>query len=328
MTDHHLIHKRQIHNLWQQINRADLATSTDLLRGVLSPCVDWNASHPINELQGADAVLDAYWTPLKRAMPGLRRDHYLLFAGTFNNKDWVTATGYYHGTFHENWLGLPVAGMPVRLRFGEFYATADGKITEVYLLFDLVDLLQQVGVNLLTSYGGEQGYVPGPLTGDGVILDEQATDVSALSYQLVHDMIYEGLSKYDQQSLESMDMKSYWKLNMLWYGPAGIGTTRGLKGFEDQHQRPFLESFPDRRGGHHKARFADGLYVASTGWPSVVGTHVRDYLGVPGTGKPFKMRVMDWWRAEDGLLYENWVLLDLPHTFLSVGHDIFAEIRF
>jgi predicted ester cyclase len=247
-------------------------------------------------------------------------------AGEFDGKDWVTATGYYHGTFHENWLGLPVAGMPVRLRFGEFCALADGKITEVYLLFDLVDVLQQVGVNLLTSYGGEQGYVPGPLTGDGVLLTEQPADASAASLQLVYDMIYKGLAGYDQQSLASMNMTAYWKPNMLWYGPAGIGTTRGLKGFEDQHQGPFLVSFPDRRGGHHKARFGDGDYVASTGWPSVIGTHVADYLGVPGTGKPFEMRVMDWWRAEDGLLYENWVLLDLPHTFLTVGHDILAGL--
>ena len=30
----------------------------------------------------------------------------------------------------------------------------------------------------------------------------------------------------------------------MWYGPSGIGTTRGYKEFEDFHQDPFLEIFP------------------------------------------------------------------------------------
>ena len=33
-----------------------------------------------------------------------------------------------------------------------------------------------------------------------------------------------------------------------------------------------------------KARFAEGMYVASTGWPSLRCTHTGEYLGVPATG--------------------------------------------
>jgi hypothetical protein len=49
------------------------------------------------------------------------------------------------------------------------------------------------------------------------------------------------------------------------------------------------------------------------------------YLGVPASGRPIGLRVMDWWRAEDGLLAENWVMLDLPDLFLQVGVDILAR---
>jgi hypothetical protein len=38
------------------------------------------------------------------------------------------------------------------------------------------------------------------------------------------------------------------------------------------------------------------------------------------------MRVMDWWRQEDGLLAENWVLIDLPHLFLQMGVDLLAPL--
>ena len=43
-------------------------------------------------------------------------------------------------------------------------------------------------------------------------------------------------------------MVKHWHPNFMWYGPAGIGTTRGMKGFEDYHQIPFLVAFPDRGG--------------------------------------------------------------------------------
>jgi hypothetical protein len=40
-----------------------------------------------------------------------------------------------------------------------------------------------------------------------------------------------------------------------------------------------------------------------------------------------QMRVMDWWRAQDGLLAENWVLLDLPHFFLQLDVDLLARAQ-
>jgi hypothetical protein len=39
------------------------------------------------------------------------------------------------------------------------------------------------------------------------------------------------------------------------------------------------------------------------------------------------MRVADWWRCENGLLIENWVLIDLPHLLLQMGVDVFAQLK-
>jgi hypothetical protein len=54
----------------------------------------------------------------------------------------------------------------------------------------------------------------------------------------------------------------------MWYGAGGIGTTRGLKGFEDYHQIPFLVAFPDRKGSDigHFIRIGDGHYAVTGGW--------------------------------------------------------------
>lgn len=93
------------------------------------------------------------------------------------------------------------------------------------------------------------------------------------------------------------------------------------------HRIPFLTAFPDRVGGNHYARFGDGPYACSSGWPSIHATHKGDYLGVKATGNLITMRVMDWWRAEDGQLIENWVLIDFVDLFSRMGVGLFARAR-
>jgi predicted ester cyclase len=125
-----------------------------------------------------------------------------------------------------------------------------------------------------------------------------------------------------------MGMEEYWHEDFMWYGPAGIGTTRGIDGFQEFHQGPFLEAFPDREVGHHDARLAEGTYCASTGWPAVVGTHLGDgWLGLPATGNHVDMRVIDVWRREGDLLAENWVFIDMIDLLDQIGVDIFERLR-
>jgi predicted ester cyclase len=136
-----------------------------------------------------------------------------------------------------------------------------------------------------------------------------------------------GLMQYDQKSLESMGMERFWHPDMMWYGPAAIGTSRRLKGFQDVHQRAFLQAFPDRVGGNHKARLGDGVYVGSCGGPSINATHRGPWLGYPATGRRITMRVMDFWRREGTLLRENWVFIDQIDLLLQMDVDTFAMIR-
>lgn len=298
---------------------------------LLSPDSLWVVSHPVNELRGPQQVLQQFLEPIRQAMPDVERRTDVFFAGHWDGRidggagTWVTCTGHYLGKFQEPLWGIPPTGQPAWLRFGEFYRIEDGRIAEARILLDLVDLARQAGIRLLPPSSGLDLLVPGPRNATGILRDGAPIEQKDTCLPLVEAMIG-GLGRYDQKDLRSMGMDRFWRPDMMWYGPCGIGTSRGIDGFQVHHQRPFLVAFPDRKGGHHRARFGEGDYAASTGWPSVRATHTGPYLGTPASNSPITMRVMDWWRQEEGLLAENWVLIDLPHLFLQMGVDLMAHL--
>jgi predicted ester cyclase len=118
--------------------------------------------------------------------------------------------------------------------------------------------------------------------------------------------------------------EAYWSEDMVWRGPAGIGTLSSLKAFQDGQQRPFLHAFPDKKAVD-EVRLGCGQYAASTG--VVEGTHLGDWLGIPATGKKVKVRYMDIWRSEGNKLVENWVLIDLIDFMEQIGLNPLEIIR-
>jgi predicted ester cyclase len=290
----------------------------------------WSCAQPLNDLRGPGDVAELLLLPLRRAMPDVERRDDILIAGRFADRDWVTVTGHYVGTFERDLFGVPPTGGAAFLRFGAFHEVRDGRIGQTYLLLDLMDLARQAGVWVWPPSTGVDCLVPGPATGDGVRLGEGDPARGAETLALV-DAMLAGLGRYagDLDSLASMGQDRFWHPDMMWYGPAGIGTTRGLRGFQDFHQRPFLRALPDRKGGDHKARFAQDDYACSTGWPSLRATLAGpNWLGLPPTGRRIEMRVMDWWRREGGLLRENWVLIDLLDVQVQCGLDPFDRLAF
>ncbi len=300
-----------------------------VLASVFSDDCQWHLCHPFNLMRGNDEARQRLWAPLLAAFPDLERRTDIFMAGHWDGHIdggqgwWTSCTGHYLGTMRGRWLGLKARGEPVRIRFGEFHRWQHGQVVEARMIWDLVDVARQCGVDCLPQPTGWETWVPGPKTHDGLMLQPSALDLTRRSYDQVLAMLG-GLRRFDQDDLASMGMEAFWHPQMMWYGPAGIGTSRGLDGFERHHQAPFLKAFPDRKGGHHRARIADGPYVCSTGWPSVQATHLAPYLGTPATGKAVSMRVMDWWLCAADSLTENWVFIDLPHLFLQMGVEFDA----
>ncbi|WP_166482530.1 ester cyclase [Scytonema sp. UIC 10036] len=288
----------------------------------------WHVAHPVNEVLGSD-ILPKLWQPLLSAMPDLDRRSDIFIGNTSRIEDcetvWVAVTGHYVGTFQRSLFGISPTLQAATLRFGEFYRMEGSRIVECYVLLDFIDLMRQANCFVLPPSRGIEGLSPGPQFHDGLLRTVSPLHETEASLELVEAMIFGGLSRFDGADIRSMGMELYWHPHMMWYGPSGIGTARGIEGFEGNHQRPFLHAFPDRQGGNHRARIADGKFVASTGWPSVYATHRGEYLGVSATNRPVTMRVMDWWRREKSLLIENWVFIDIPHLMLQMDVDLFER---
>jgi predicted ester cyclase len=327
MADHILAAKRayfsQINALAETPHQSWLLALSQLY----SADIEWHGPHPINALIGIDALIDGFWKPFLHAFPDVERRDDIFIAGEFKNGVWVGATGYYTATFANDWLGIRATGGVINIRYGEFSRMVDGRVREVYIILDILDVLRQLGryPTMLSTPLGVLDRSPPPATRDGVNMALIDSAESKQSLDLVEAMIA-GLMQYDRISLDSMGMERFWHPDMMWYGPAGIGMSRRLKGFQDVHQRAFLNAFPDRIGGDHKARIGEGAYVGSTGWPSIRATHLGSWMGVPATNRRITMRVMDFWRREGDTLRENWVFIDQIDLLLQMDVDVMARL--
>lgn len=307
---------------------AALFAGQDGTAGLIGADSAWDISWPLAPLTGPDAVMARFIEPLRAAFTGLhRRD--LLFIGGDNARDeagtWVACVTHYVGTFHAPLFGIRPSGHLAFLRAGEFYRLDCGRITAARIILDLPDLMRQTGRMPLPSLGTEITF-PAPATQDGLC---PATGDGAESLDIVQRMLG-ALHVYDPKTKASAGQTGTggtWAEDMLWYGPAGIGSNYRWDGFVRDHRDPFLTAFPDRKGGNHYCRIGDGAYAAVSGWPSMTMTFRGDYLGVPATGQPLTLRVMDFYRTAAGRIAENWVLLDYGDLFHQMGVDLIARSR-
>jgi predicted ester cyclase len=143
--------------------------------------------------------------------------------------------------------------------------------------------------------------------------------------QLVDDM-YTGLN----ENVLGV-MRRYWKEDMVWEGPAGIGTMNGLDEFENVYRKPFIKAFPDKHATDI-VRIAEGDWVAASGYQDT--TFAEDWLGLKANGQRIRMRYMDFWRVEideetgERKLAENLVLIDILGVLEQCGYDINKVLKF
>lgn len=288
------------------------------LDDLLAPEARWFGCHPFGLVTGSEAVAARLWTPLKRAFSGLERRDHVFIGGDHHGDDWIAATGQYYGIFSAPFLGILETGRWAWLRFGEFYRLEDGRVAECYMLLDLPDLMRQAGMPAFSPSRGIETLVPGPATQDGVRLGRPDPGESRTSLALVDAM----LAPLFEPTREAMGMERFWSAEMMWYGPSGIGATRGLDGFFRDHTDHWVAAMPDWSADLDTPHFADDHYVAFVGWPSIHATQTGDLLGLPATGRPVQINLMDFWRRDGDRLAENWVLIDFPHLFAQLGRDV------
>ena len=306
----------------------DTTKLSSALDAYLAPDAVFHCGSPIGDIQGAKAITDKLWHPLKNAFTHMKSIPHVALDGVcaVDGKQWVSVTGIYTGNFTNNLYTIPATKVYTGLRYGEFYCVENNQITEAYILFDYIQLMNTAGVRVLPEHIGGCSDVQPPASADGMGWHTPRDDQqSEKTFATVMCMLAELLV---DKTTNAGEQKSYWAENMTWYGPSGIGTYHTLDGFK-HYRNAFLNTFPNRDYGNHNGVIAKNNYMSVVGWKGVHATHQGSgWLGLAPTGKDIVMPLMDFWRVNPAtdMIEENWVLIDIVNIFEQLGVDLFANI--
>ena len=311
------------------------AANADSVRKVISQFTNtdfqWYGVYPFNEQNGGDAVAEVFWIPFLSTWSNVQRRQDVFLAGTseIDNTDWVISMGHFMGLLDGNWLGFPASRKIAFLRYADFNCIKDGKIIRSSFFCDLIGFMYQLGINPLPPQTGASFIYPGPRTHDGLLFEPQDQRESQKTLELVNRMIGDlsDLNKNGNDCPSPDLLKKTWHDDMIWYGPAGIGASYTIPRYQEQHQLPFRKGLKDKLFNGHICRFAEGNYAGFFGWPNLTNTATGGFLGLPASGTPADMRVVDIYRRQGEKLSENWVLIDLPWWLKQQGVDVLERTK-
>lgn len=324
----HNQNKERIGHLRAALYDCDAGALRGQLAEIFAPDCLAQLANPLETLDGVAGLYELAYAPLLRAVPDLERRDFIVMAGESQGANWVGCCGHYLGVFERPWLDIPPTMHMLAMRYHEFFRFEDGQIVEMQALWDIPQVMMQAGAwPMSPSLAPEWPVVPGPATNDGIVTAVYDEAKSKASLDCARAML--SALKLNEISVEAMELETYWHPKMLWYGPAGIGSMRRVSGFRNWHQIPFLKAMPDRGVNMDKGiMFGDGNYVGFTGWPGMKMTVSGDgWLGIAASDQAITMRSLDFWRCENGLIRENWVLVDLLHVYTQLGVDVFERLR-
>ncbi|MFW8595085.1 ester cyclase [Cribrihabitans neustonicus] len=303
------------------------------LEGVLArycaPNHLWRGYHPFHEQNGAEAVAETFWRPLRQALRHMQRREDVFMAG-LNEMDgftstWVVSMGHLMGLFDAPWLGIAPTGKMAFLRYCEFNRVENGQITETAMYFDIPHLMIQAGLQPFPPQTAAHLVQPGPITHDGLMFGPQPPEEGQKTLAAINAMISDLGQWKSGLSLED-ELRRTWSEDMIWWGPAGIGATYTIERYARQHSGPFRAGFTDRSKTKHICRLAEGSFGGFFGWPNFTARPSGGFMGMPATEKAGEFRVIDIYRREGDKLAENWIFIDLLHFWNQQGVDILARM--
>lgn len=329
-NERHQQNKQHFAQFRKALYDVDAASLPDQLRACLAPDCIIHLTHPFGDLHGPDDLFGTAYQPLLTAIPDLERRDFIVIAGDAPDGCWIGCAGHYMGGFTQPWLAIPPTQHVVAMRYHEFFRMENERIVEMQAIWDIPQLMLQANAWPLAPSLGVEWVVPGPATQDGIVVEPRDQAKIDANLRLVLAMLT-AMGKHPLHGgPEIMELERFWHPKMVWYGPAGIGTMRRIDGFRHWHQIPFLKALPNRRGATSEKAifFGEGNYVGTTGWPNMTMAISGDgWLGIAPANQEITMRSLDFWRCEDGLIRENWVLIDLLHVYHQIGVDVFSRMR-
>lgn len=298
------------------------------LKAFTAPNYAWRGMHPFYEIEGAAAVAQRFWQPLKRSLTSLQRREDIFFAGQNIYKEdeqvWTCSMGHFMGLFDQDWLGIPATRKMAFLPYAEFHRIEDGKIAQSALFIDIIRIMQQAGIDPFPHQTAAAIIQPGPRTHDGQLYKPHDGQAAQDTLGLIEDMVADlsALNRSGDDMPPPSLLAKTWHDDMIWYGPAGIGSTFTIARYQEQHQYPFRRQLGNKVFNGHITRFAEGNYAGWFGWPNLNNTNLGGFLGLPKSDIHAEMRVVDIYRREGDKLAENWVFIDILYYLIQHGIDL------
>jgi hypothetical protein len=323
--------KNIVSRYFSDLEQAAPETAGAVVARYTSSTYQWRGIYPFRELHGAQEAAGQFWTPLKHALDRMQRRQDIFIAGTneISGETWVMSMGNFMGLFVNPWLDIPPTGKIANLRYAEFNCIENGKITQTGMFADLIGFMQQAGINPLPPSTGTYYTYPGPRTHDGLLYNDAPQQESEITLDLIDRMV-NSLSELNESGSMGCPpelLEPYWSEDMIWYGPAGVGASYTIPGYQKQHQLPFRASLGGKKFVGHVCRFAEGSFACFFGWPNLKNTPLGGWLGLPGGTPDVEMQVVDVYRREGDRIAENWIFIDIPYWLKQQGVDVLERMR-
>jgi ketosteroid isomerase-like protein len=322
--------KRIVRNYYEALDNAPLDETESILTSFTSKDYIWRAYHPFHLQTDAKAVSDIFWKPFLTSFQNMQRRMDVFFAGKNFIDDgetvWVCSMGHLMGLFDNPWLRIQPTNKIAMLRYAEFHRIENGKIAETAFYFDIPHLMIQAGYKPFKNPTGKHLVQPGPATHDGLLFNDAPKEDGEKTMGAMHAMISD-LGTWQLGLPLEEELERTWHNDMLWWGPAGIGSSYTIERYAKQHSGPFRAAMSDRSSTGHIARIAEGHYSGFFGWPNFTAKPTGGFMGLPPSDRPCEFRVIDVYRREGEKLKENWVFIDILHFFKQQSIDILNNLE-
>ena len=322
--------KRIVRNYYEALDNAPLDETESILTSFTSKDYIWRAYHPFHLQTDAKAVSDIFWKPFLTSFQNMQRRMDVFFAGKNFIDDgetvWVCSMGHLMGLFDNPWLGIQPTNKIAMLRYAEFHKIENGKIAETAFYFDIPHLMIQAGYKPFKNPTGKHLVQPGPATHDGLLFNDAPKEDGEKTMGAMHAMISD-LGTWQLGLPLEEELERTWHNDMLWWGPAVIGSSYTIERYAKQHSGPFRAAMSDRSSTGHIARIAEGHYSGFFGWPNFTAKPTGGFMGLPPSDRPCEFRVIDVYRREGEKLKENWVFIDILHFFKQQSIDILNNLE-
>merc|ERR1711973_62253 len=196
------------------------------------------------------------------------------------------------------------------------------RIAYNWCLIDFVDLMRQLGYQVLPKPALPEGVFYPPKSMDGI-----PAPVSRLANprdaEIAKDWI---ASLLNWDFVEGNGPSHIWHENMTWYGGAGFGMASN----KDEYEEHILK--PTRDGLSNRALDLDilnceGSYCGAHGFLS--GDHSGVWFGEEPTDLRVNLRFGIHWRVNvaEGVVEECWAMFDLPAAFSGININLFDRMN-